>query len=454
MLLHSTASHSPTIRKERRIEAPSNGKSLTKANPNKKGIIGSDWEMPTSKSPLNEKIEPSIMGAEHEMGTNNVSTTYTPSISLESQSDEFLKTPEIFQKKNYEITEDDDECDVPELIAEDSMEPTLRLDILHPQPASAASASPPIAYSAPSLQGLFAAQPSADTHHLKTTTPTNSILKTSSTAATPLSSCLKKKKKSPKSALKSPNFHTPTPRRVRGLWDDNNTTTSSDDTTGQKKITLMKKNKIPSAFSQLREETIIHCLSFLSGGEPKDLLAVSQVGRRFNSLVTTSLSLWKTVDATNFVHNVYHNHHQQQQSNHQSATASETTTKALAKLLLKYPPETLIIRDIGHKLQADESFLPPAGRLKNLTLTHFQGLTDTHVHVLLLLLALPSNKQQQQQQQRTAPPLIYNNNNNNIITKGSSIGRTTATDAHPLHFMSCHSFTMYHFRTTHHIPHC
>ncbi|KAL3926235.1 MAG: hypothetical protein SGBAC_013557, partial [Bacillariaceae sp.] len=318
--------------------------------------------MPTHKSPLHQQEHKSsnIMGAEraeHEMGTNDV---------LEPQSDEYCKFPDF---NIITAADDDDECDVPELIAEDSLEPTLRLGILQPEPASTSKLT-----SGSPLHSLFAAQPSPDIH---LTTPTNSILKISTTT-TPLSSCLKKKNKtSPtKSSLKSTNFHSPTPRRVHGLWDD--ATTCSRGTIG---TGMPVKKKNPNIFYQLRDETIVHCLSFLSG-EPNDLLAVSQTGRRFRSLVTTSSTLWKSVDATNFVHSVY----QQSESKQSKQSSATTTTKALAKLLLKYPPETLTIRDIGDKLQVNESFLPPAGRLKHLTLTHFQDLTDTHVHVMLLLL--------------------------------------------------------------------
>jgi hypothetical protein len=258
------------------------------------------------------------------------------------------KTFQSLQKQDEETN-----SDVPELIAEDSVIPNPYL-ANHDSSRSLTlerSSIPKHTIAAPTF--LLAPQ-------------TPAIVSSSpriKSPSTPLPSCLKKKK-----PPGLPHLHPTTQRRVRGLWNDNTAATSTS--------TPCDENH----FERLRDDTLLHCFSFLSNGKPKDLLNVSQVGRRFHSLVKTSPQLWKQIDATDFV----------QENFHLSNKNNKATTQALEKLLLKYEPESLIIRNINEMLSVDDSFLPPGGgRLNNLTLTQFQKLTDTHFHVMLLLMALP-----------------------------------------------------------------
>jgi hypothetical protein len=216
--------------------------------------------------------------------------------------------------------------------------------------------------------------------------PTASLAQ-SKTNTAPLASCLKKSSShagrdnnlgapskstsfSPLSSL-SHRQRPSTGRRVRGLWSDID----------------MNHN---SHFDSLRNETLHHILEYLNLA---DLCRAGMVGLRWKSLVHTSESLWKHVDATEFVQQAH-------QTFSQTATASkdkcqQQTGQALEQVLGPHNPEALVIRNIQDRLSADH-YLPSISSLQELTLTHFWNLTDTHVHVMLLM-TMQQKKQQQQQ---------------------------------------------------------
>jgi hypothetical protein len=171
-----------------------------------------------------------------------------------------------------------------------------------------------------------------------------------------------------------------TGRRVRGLWSD-----------------IDNNNK--SHFDSLRNETLHHILEYLNLA---DLCRAGMVGLRWKSLVHTSESLWKHVDATEFVEQAH-------QTFSQTATISkdkcqQQTGQALEHVLEPHKPKALVIRNVQDRLSADY-YLPSISSLQELTLTHFWNLTDTHVHVMLLM-TLQQKKQQQQQKNNPLRSLL------------------------------------------------
>eukprot|EP00980_Cylindrotheca_fusiformis_P004323 scaffold921_cov126-Cylindrotheca_fusiformis.AAC.2 len=278
-----------------------------------------------------------------------------PAKALKTQAEPIRPEPFLFQSHtndfNKRMTEkeaqEDDSSDVPELIAEDSVDTfdNFKVDIAaHQHPMASVS----LPFSAAFDQAFSRTQPEeADKKPSR-------IPK----------SCLKKRN-TPRTGL--PRTHRSSARRVRGIWSPKSPSYPIP----------------PNFFEQLRDETILNIFSFLMSN-PSDLLSISQVGLRFNYIIKTSKQLWKRIDATDFVEDLYERFNQ----------SSVQTTRALGRLLLNYRPESVSIHNIGGKLSADESFLPPGGgRLKELTLTHFDELTDTHLHVMLLLLALSPQQQ-------------------------------------------------------------
>ncbi len=183
---------------------------------------------------------------------------------------------------------------------------------------------------------------------------------TSSDSSRPLSPALKSAiKSSLKPSKQLPNAGRPsTARRVRGLWNNS----VNDD----------------CHWYKLRDETVTHILGFLNLAET---LKVGMVANRYLSLVRTSKSLWVSVDATEFVQTAHTRFLIESPS---VSSAQERTGKALEDVLRRYKPISLIIRDIHNYLSAD-SYLPNVASLHELTLTHFDDLTDTHAHVLLLM---------------------------------------------------------------------
>ncbi|KAG7345754.1 F-box domain containing protein [Nitzschia inconspicua] len=175
----------------------------------------------------------------------------------------------------------------------------------------------------------------------------------------------------------------------------------------------------------------------------------------------TLYPLWKRIDASSFVQRTYHSflsrrikaQQQQQQQNDSvddddddhgddnphsiakippvtfkkepSQWAREQTGKALAQVLQGRTPHTLIIREIESALCANHFELPPSllAGLRELTLTHFDAMTDTHLHVLLLLtlggsgaaggamspLPLPNTKPGNVAPKKPSKPRSYNN---------------------------------------------
>uniref|UniRef100_A0A7S2VF14 F-box domain-containing protein n=1 Tax=Entomoneis paludosa TaxID=265537 RepID=A0A7S2VF14_9STRA len=140
-----------------------------------------------------------------------------------------------------------------------------------------------------------------------------------------------------------------TRRRIRGLWDE-----------GQADL-----------FSLLRETTLQLILSFLS---MQDIGSLSGVSNRWRALALDP-SCWKDVDATDFVAVRY-------RRLAKFSDAARKTSEALSHCLRKFSPEKLSIRSIKEMLSPD--YLPAMSGLRQLVLTDYLSLSDTHVHVMLL----------------------------------------------------------------------
>jgi hypothetical protein len=148
-----------------------------------------------------------------------------------------------------------------------------------------------------------------------------------------------------------------TERRVRGLWSS----------TG---------HLVDCPWSLLRDETLIHVFSFLN---LTDALHVGMLSKRYRAIVQDK-SLWRSVDATEFVERV--NDHFLLSTGSTKAAQAQTG-KALQRIFLHRSPSSFTVRNIHGRLSADD--LPSFSGLQQLTLTHFENLSDTHVHVLLLM---------------------------------------------------------------------
>jgi F-box-like len=154
-----------------------------------------------------------------------------------------------------------------------------------------------------------------------------------------------------------------TKRRIRGIW--------GDDTTSQ--------------LSQLHDETILLIFSNLS---MKDLCVASMVCERWKHLALHQDS-WKRIDATDFVETTCNyfvrsgSGSNDETASSRAAAAPKFTSLALASRVEKYTPIGLSIHSIHQRLSPDD-FLSSLPILQELTLTSFDELTDTHLHVLLL----------------------------------------------------------------------
>eukprot|EP00978_Attheya_sp_CCMP212_P019888 scaffold56429_cov43-Attheya_sp.AAC.1 len=163
-----------------------------------------------------------------------------------------------------------------------------------------------------------------------------------------------------------------TERRVRGLWNP-----SCD-----------------CLFSNLHNNIISHSIfSFLT---MEDMVSsVAKVCRRWNFC---SSCLWKNVDATDFVSQSFNTLHQQYGNENPRGNTSvkqevsnvgEMVSKKTGSLLVhhltrhKQTISKLVIRSIGHHLLPDLAIMGvgaclAAGTLRELTLTSYADLTDTH----------------------------------------------------------------------------
>lgn len=164
----------------------------------------------------------------------------------------------------------------------------------------------------------------------------------------PLASALKT------SSLLSPTKNGRTKRRVRGLWGDD------------------------SQFSQLHDETLMSVMRFFS---MKDLCIVSMVCQRWKNIALHP-DFWKRIEASDFVEAAY-DHYSSSETASGRPSASKSTSLELADRLERHSPQSLVIHSIQHRLSAD-NFSSSLPSLQELTLTSFDELTDTHVHVLLL----------------------------------------------------------------------
>ena len=185
-----------------------------------------------------------------------------------------------------------------------------------------------------------------------------------------------KRRSGPESCLRKPlvssgaiKARPSTGRRVSGLW---NPVVQSSPTSSSSAAAPLR-----NSFEGLQDDTLELILSFLSMG---DWLKCAMVDRRWNYM-TQRDSLWKLVDASDFCREA-HEHFAKNLDTH---TATRLTSEALDKAVKRYTSvvSSLSIRSIGSSLSA-EWFLPTASSLHELTLSGFEDLTDTHIHVMLL----------------------------------------------------------------------
>jgi len=178
-------------------------------------------------------------------------------------------------------------------------------------------------------------------------------------------------KQGTRSSIQSPST-TSKERRVKGLWN-------SETREGP--------------FDSLRGALIVdRIFSYL---QPQDLLRSSMACRRWNYLAKDP-SLWKVVDATDFVKHLYQTHQQKKQDESSKTNSAKDqhavfTSQALSQMLERFKVhiEKLTIRDIQHYLIPEIAMLGmgeclSTGRLVDLHLTRYDLLTDTHVNILLL----------------------------------------------------------------------
>uniref|UniRef100_A0A7S2UP45 F-box domain-containing protein n=1 Tax=Attheya septentrionalis TaxID=420275 RepID=A0A7S2UP45_9STRA len=167
-----------------------------------------------------------------------------------------------------------------------------------------------------------------------------------------------------------------TERRVRGLWNPN----------------------CDCPFSNLHNSIISDFMGWLT---MEDMVKVAKVCRRWNFC---SSSLWKNVDATDFVSQSFNTLHQQcgnekprgnTSVEQEVSNVGEMVSKKTGSLLVhhltrhKQTISKLAIRSIGHHLLPDLAIMGvgaclAAGTLRELTLTSYADLTDTHVNLMLL----------------------------------------------------------------------
>ena len=120
MLLHST---SPSSTKN--IEQPTGDYNSSSASSSAiiKNNRSSDWQ-----SKASWKNDDSEIMEDNKNIRNEAITSFQTSLREDELSS--AKIQLIHKPKSLNLDDDDDECDVPDLIAEDSMEAALRLDIL------------------------------------------------------------------------------------------------------------------------------------------------------------------------------------------------------------------------------------------------------------------------------------------------------------------------------------
>jgi hypothetical protein len=149
-----------------------------------------------------------------------------------------------------------------------------------------------------------------------------------------------------------------TGRRVRGLWSNEASRCGSHD-----------------LFAQLQNDTVLAIFSNLTLLEAT---ASSRVCTRWRCLLASGghpdrACLLPHVDATDLVHRAFG----------KSGSAS-TTSAVLDRLLSERRPERLTIQNIHHRLEC-AGFVPCIHhQLVELTITHYDDLSDASVHAMLL----------------------------------------------------------------------
>jgi hypothetical protein len=158
-------------------------------------------------------------------------------------------------------------------------------------------------------------------------------------------------------------------RRVRGLW------------------TNESPSNAPAAsanlFSRLHGDTMVHIFSHLNVLEAHQSATACQRWRHVLASAEHKTSI-RHVDATEFLHHV-HDACGSPCNSAASTAATTTTSQVLERLISQYRPDRLTIRDIGHRLSSEFCIIPNVHRLVELTLTHYDALTDLTLHAMLLL---------------------------------------------------------------------
>jgi hypothetical protein len=137
-------------------------------------------------------------------------------------------------------------------------------------------------------------------------------------------------------------------------------------------------------FALLHEDTMIRIFSNLNLLEAHQSATVCQRWRHVLASNDHKRSI-RHVDATEFLH---HAHDACVSSCNSAAAASAVTTTAsqiLEREITLYRPDRLTIRTIGHRLSSELCIIPNVHRLVELTLTHYDALTDLTLHAMLLL---------------------------------------------------------------------
>jgi len=140
---------------------------------------------------------------------------------------------------------------------------------------------------------------------------------------------------------------------------------------------LWNEDKCVNPFAMLHDPLLLQI--FTSFLDLQDLCRCQGVSQRFASLAHHE-EVWRHIDATSFMEASYQRFQRQQHRN-----PAQATTELLVQTWQSKAPVSIRIDKIGNRLEANSFCLPNnTKRLQTLTLSQFDDLTDTHVHVLLL----------------------------------------------------------------------
>lgn len=211
----------------------------------------------------------------------------------------------------------------------------------------------------------------------------------------PLKSSLRSSSRSNSSSSTS-NIRLKRKPRVHGLWNEDKST---------------------NLFAMLHDPLLLQI--FTSFLDLQDLCRCQGVSQRFASLAQHE-EAWRHIDATSFIEASYQHFRCQKHRN-----PSQATTELLVQTWQSKAPVSIRVENIGNRLEANSFCLPTnTKRLQILTLSQFDDLTDTHVHVLLL-----SSKTAR----GSALPAAATNNTTPATARSRSrINRRRSSMTHPL----------------------